>query len=63
MDRATPSFPQYVFMAWCLFKHKDNSTFKERKKVKLSLFLTKYHAMKTYWGSGGIAPGILYLGT
>jgi hypothetical protein len=27
-------------------------------KVKLSLcnFLTEYHAMKAYWGSGGIAP-------
>jgi hypothetical protein len=29
----------------------------------LSLCLTKYHAMKTYWGSGGIAPRILDLGT
>jgi hypothetical protein len=34
-----------------------------RNKVKLSLCLTKYHAMKTYWGSGGIAPLILDLGT
>jgi hypothetical protein len=44
-------------------------------KVKLSLFLTKYYAMKTYsllnlaprhedvWGSGGIAPRILNLAT
>jgi hypothetical protein len=24
--------------------------------VKLSLCLTKHHAMKAYWGSGGIAP-------
>jgi len=32
-------------------------------KVKLSLCLTKHHAMKTYWVSGGIAPGILRLGT
>jgi hypothetical protein len=31
--------------------------------VKLSLYLNKYHAMKTYWGSGGIAPRILDLGT
>jgi hypothetical protein len=23
-------------------------------KVKVSLYLTKHHAMKTYWGSGGI---------
>jgi hypothetical protein len=28
-------------------------------KVKLSLRLTKHHAMKTYWGSGIIAPRIL----
>jgi hypothetical protein len=32
-------------------------------KVKLSLCLTKPPAMKTYWGSGGIAPYILNLGT
>jgi hypothetical protein len=29
-------------------------------KVKLSLCLTKYHAMKAYWGSGGIAPLIIW---
>jgi hypothetical protein len=32
-------------------------------KVKLSLCLTKHHAIRTYWGSGGIAPRILDLGT
>jgi hypothetical protein len=32
-------------------------------KVKLSPCLTKHHAMKVYWGSGGIAPRILDLGT
>jgi hypothetical protein len=32
-------------------------------KVKLSLCLTKHNAMKTYWGSGSIAPRILDLGT
>jgi hypothetical protein len=31
-------------------------------KVKLSLCFTKHHAMKTYWGSGGIAPCIPNLG-
>jgi hypothetical protein len=31
--------------------------------LKLSLCLTKHHAMKTYWGSGGIAPRSLDLGT
>jgi hypothetical protein len=33
------------------------------KKVNLSLRLTKHHAMKTYWGNGGITPSILDLGT
>jgi hypothetical protein len=32
-------------------------------KVKLSLCLTKHHPMKTYWGSRGIAPRILDIGT
>jgi hypothetical protein len=32
-------------------------------KVKLFLCLAKHHAMKTCWGSGGIAPRILDLGT
>jgi len=31
--------------------------------VKLSLCLTKQHAMKTHWGSEGIAPRILKLRT
>jgi hypothetical protein len=31
-------------------------------KVKVSLCLTKHHAMKTYWVSGGVAPRILDLG-
>jgi hypothetical protein len=31
-------------------------------KGKLSLSLTKHHAMKTYWESGGIDPRILNLG-
>jgi len=32
-------------------------------KVKLALCLIKGQAMKTYWGSEGIAPCILDLGT
>jgi len=27
MSGATPPLPQYVFMAWCLVKHKDSFTF------------------------------------
>jgi hypothetical protein len=30
-------------------------------KVKLSFCLTKHHPMKAYWGSGDIAPRILWL--
>jgi hypothetical protein len=33
---------------------------KQKVKVKLSLCLTKHHAMKAYWGSGGIAPLIIW---
>jgi hypothetical protein len=32
---------------------------KVKVKLFLSFFLTKHHAMKAYWGSGGIAPLIL----
>jgi hypothetical protein len=32
---------------------------KSKVKVKLSLCLTKHNAMKTYWGSGGIALHVL----
>jgi hypothetical protein len=27
MSGAIPPFPQYIFMAWCLVKHRDNFTF------------------------------------
>jgi hypothetical protein len=36
---------------------------KLKVKVKLFMYLTTHHAKKTYWGSGGIARRILYLGT
>jgi len=47
-----------------LSRHNLNSTLpKEKEKLKLKvvpvLFLTKHHAMKAYWGSGGIDPIIL----
>jgi hypothetical protein len=31
--------------------------------IVVSVLLTEHHAMKPYWGSGGIAPRILDLGT
>jgi hypothetical protein len=38
-----------------------DKSFQIKVKVKLSLCLTKHHAMKTYWGSGGQlhAPAVL----
>jgi hypothetical protein len=36
---------------------------KVKVKVKLSLCLTKHHAMKAYWRSGDISTRILVLGT
>jgi hypothetical protein len=42
----------------------DNGSYYHRPgKVKLFLCLTKHRAMKTYWGSGCIAPRILNLRT
>jgi hypothetical protein len=48
-------------MAAIIFNNKNEK--KVKVNVKLSLCLTKHHAMKTYWESGGIAPRILELGT
>jgi hypothetical protein len=37
---------------------------KNRVKGKVvPVLLTEHHAMRTYWGSGDIAPSILDLGT
>jgi hypothetical protein len=45
----------YVFMAWYLVKIKI--------KIVRVIFVTEHHAMKAYWGSGGIASRILDFGT
>jgi hypothetical protein len=57
------STPQYIIMAWCLVKHRDNFTFYlylqtyltyevkfsfHKVKVKSFLCLTTYHTRKTY---------------
>jgi hypothetical protein len=48
MSGAIPPLPQYAFMAWWSVKKRmDNFTY----------------ALKSYWGSGSIAPRILDLGT
>jgi hypothetical protein len=46
-----------------MFFLRDHRCKSKGKKVKLSLCLTKHHAMKTYWGSGGLTSHILDLGT
>jgi hypothetical protein len=37
--------------------------YKLKLNIKFPLCLSKYNAMKTYWGSGGVAQCILNLGT
>jgi hypothetical protein len=41
MRGAIPSLPQYVFMAWCLVKHRDSFTF-TKNKVGRKMNLTSY---------------------
>jgi hypothetical protein len=38
--------PQYVFMAWCLIKHRD--TFNLPLKANVYLCVTKHYVMKVY---------------
>jgi hypothetical protein len=38
MCGAIPPFPQYVFMAWCLVKHRDNFTFTIPLLMPLRIF-------------------------
>jgi hypothetical protein len=65
---AISPLPQYTFMAWCIvkaqghyiqFKLRSHKSAKSCKlclefkvKVKLFLYLTKHHAIKTYWEVG-----------
>jgi hypothetical protein len=64
MRGAIPPLPQYVFMVWCLVKHRDNFTFKHFichpchvelvTKILLNLIL---------WDSFGIIPCLyIYVG-
>jgi hypothetical protein len=57
MRGAIPSLPHYVFMAWCLVKHKDFTfTFIDvfspiyKVKGKDKVVPDNHHAMKAYWG-------------
>jgi hypothetical protein len=41
-------------------KHTGSKRKAQNVEVKSSLCLTEHHAMKTYWGSGGVASRILW---
>jgi hypothetical protein len=45
------------------FVHLHSQHYSDMYHKDVSLFLTKHHALKAYWESGGIAPRILKLGT
>jgi hypothetical protein len=71
-----PNFSQFCTITWSswrvMYRGRSESFrtnngwtlphcyFKVKVKVKLSLCLTKHHAMKAQWGSVGIAPLILW---
>jgi hypothetical protein len=53
--KVTSSLPSIlIFFSWHTMLNLE-----VKLTVKLSLRLTKHHAMKMYWGSGGIARRIL----
>jgi hypothetical protein len=52
MGGVIPPLPQYAFMAWCLLKAQG-------QLYVFTLYLTKHHTIKKYWGSGCVALRIL----
>jgi hypothetical protein len=59
-----PSFRIYIFISEIIDRIEINSTLIWINnfipvKVKLSVCLTAYHAVMTYWGSGGVDRAIL----
>jgi hypothetical protein len=42
-----------------VFQIKDREFLGQLSEYKVFLCSTKHHAMKAYWGSGGIVPRIL----
>jgi hypothetical protein len=44
MNGAIPSLPRYVFLAWCLVKHRDNFTFTFTFTFHWVLFKNGEHA-------------------
>jgi hypothetical protein len=53
LNHLTQLIAQENFIIFC---HRESN---KSQKVKMSLCLTKHHAMKVYWGIRGIAPLIL----
>jgi hypothetical protein len=49
------SYGNFFFQSMATF----GNSFCQRKYISIRLCLTKHHAMKTYWGTGGIAARIL----
>jgi len=52
-----------LYSILCHINHSPQFLWKNKFLYKSCLCLTKHNAMKMYWGSGGIVPGILDLGT
>jgi hypothetical protein len=55
MRGAIPPLPQYAFMAWCLIKHRDNSTFTH------DLLHVQYPNGQLEYGKGTVVPVINYV--
>jgi hypothetical protein len=57
MSGAIPPLPQYVFMAWCLVKHRDNFTFtlpktSDRQRGNMPDFSSGDTRMNLNWNTG-----------
>jgi hypothetical protein len=52
---AIPPLPQYVFMAWCLVKHRDNFTFTLRGQQQHKLNLKQLASTEIKEGSINIS--------
>jgi hypothetical protein len=49
MRGAIPPLPQYVFMAWCLVKHRDNFTFTLNKKSGYACMRLHFNTFTIGW--------------
>jgi hypothetical protein len=60
-DNSVPSAK--VKNTWSYTSTPNAPSWRGKGKGKVALCFTKHHAMKIYWGNGGIAPRIIDLGT